>query len=378
VPVKAKLVEVKWDKKKPEPKPVPNGKVVNVQFNPESLKVSYSNENRGGGQPGGGGGQFVGIGTSKMTVELLFDTTHTGRDVRRLTKDVAFFIEPLDPRKRKGSKQNTSKNRVPPGIRFEWGTFLFSGVAESMEETLDYFSEEGVPLRATVSLSLTRQQVKFDLREGKGLGEGGSAQKTPDIEPIERALKNDSLQRMAGRNDRSDDWKPIAAANNIDNPRRLPPGAPVNLNARPPASARGAASSQASASASASFSGAARGAVSAGASGSSQAGFSAGLGAGTGFGGSPGASDSASAGASASLGTGVGGSFGAEASASLGIGDGFASGIFAGASAQASASATARGSASAFAGFGVSGSTSARARSGVSGRIVSPSSLLDI
>ena len=46
---------------------------------------------------------------------------------------------------------------VPPVVRFEWGTFLFSGLIESYRETLDFFSSEGVPLRAQVSLSMTHQ-----------------------------------------------------------------------------------------------------------------------------------------------------------------------------------------------------------------------------
>lgn len=50
-------------------------KRVTVQFNPQTLKVSLSNQNAGGSQPGGSSTQFVGQGTTKLTLELWFDVT---------------------------------------------------------------------------------------------------------------------------------------------------------------------------------------------------------------------------------------------------------------------------------------------------------------
>jgi hypothetical protein len=94
---RARLVEIQWDDNQQQFNPVSNGTVVAVHFNPESLKVSFANENRGGNQPAGGGGQFVGNGTSKMTVDLLFDTTEAGTDVRLITEQVAKFVQAKDP-----------------------------------------------------------------------------------------------------------------------------------------------------------------------------------------------------------------------------------------------------------------------------------------
>ena len=53
------------------------------------------------------------------------------------------------PRSSPATRTTAARRR---GCRFEWGSFIFQGVVDSMDETLDYFSEEGVPLRATVSL----------------------------------------------------------------------------------------------------------------------------------------------------------------------------------------------------------------------------------
>ena len=67
-------------------------KKVTVQFNPQSLKVALSNQNSGGDQPGGSSRQFVGSGSSKLTVELIFDTSDDGSDVRAKTQEVGYFV----------------------------------------------------------------------------------------------------------------------------------------------------------------------------------------------------------------------------------------------------------------------------------------------
>ncbi len=314
---KARLVEIAWNTNQTQFNPVQDGANVTVQFNPETLKVTYTNQNRGGSQPGGGGGQFVGNSTSKLAVTLFFDTTETSMDVRRLVKQVAYFIEPKVP-KGQSAGANTSPNRVPPGISFEWGTFFFRGVVDSLEENLEYFSEQGVPLRATVSLNITRQQIIFDINDKGELGKGKTATGEPPIgtEQVEAARQGDSVPSMAARQNRSGDWKSIAAANGIDDPLHLQAGAIVNLNAQAGASAGLSGGTGLTASPSASASG------SVGASGGAgaQAGFSAGLGAGTGFGASAGASAGFGAGASAGFGAGASAGLGAGASAGFGGG----------------------------------------------------------
>src|SRR4051794_38469129 len=78
---------------------------VTVQFNPETLKVSFSNQvvppSGTGDQSQPSAIQFVGKGTTKLSVQLWFDVTATPPqgeeavdDVRQLTKKVAYFITP--------------------------------------------------------------------------------------------------------------------------------------------------------------------------------------------------------------------------------------------------------------------------------------------
>lgn len=199
---------------------------VEVQFNPQSLKLSLSNQNTGGDQPGGSTKQFVGSGSSKLSLELLFDTSDTGKDVRAETQKVAYFVMAKQ-------QDNEDDKRKPPNVRFQWGSFIFEGVIDSMDETLDYFSEEGVPLRATVALNLSRDDIVVLRGNARG---GGAGNATGATSPLDSARPGDSIASMAARIGASADWKAIASANDIDDPLRLEAGARVNLNVKASAS----------------------------------------------------------------------------------------------------------------------------------------------
>src|SRR4051812_18967920 len=122
---RAKLIELNQqftDKKD-------GGNSVEVQFNPESLKVTFANQlvqPQGGDQAAGNPGrQFVGAGTTKLALQLWFDVTAMEQDpvddVRRLTQKVIYFMTP--------QKSDADANKLaPPGVRFQWGSFLFDGM----------------------------------------------------------------------------------------------------------------------------------------------------------------------------------------------------------------------------------------------------------
>jgi hypothetical protein len=229
---KAQLVEIRWNESG-ETETVPNGKTVTVQFNPASLRVSYSNQVQTNDQSDSSSTQYVGKGSSKMSLELIFDVSMPAgddgqsspvTDVRKVTEEVAFFMTP------KQDEANTERF-IPPGVRFVWGTFMFEGIAESMDETLELWSEDGIPLRATVTMNLSQQGVVFGWNPSAtpppaGAGPGGA----PGTAPLQAARAGDSVQGLAARAGKAGDWKQIASANGIENPRNLPTGQLLNLN----------------------------------------------------------------------------------------------------------------------------------------------------
>jgi hypothetical protein len=169
--------------------------------------------------------QFVGAGTTKLSLQLWFDVSAPlpldqimAKDVRKLTQKIAYFITP----------QESGQSFRPPAVRFSWGSFQFDGIMDSMEESLEFFSNDGIPLRASVSISLSQQKItKFVFRGGNGLQALGAALGTVPLTPVPAGA---TLQSLADARGLGGNWQKIAAANNIENPRQLLPGQLLNLN----------------------------------------------------------------------------------------------------------------------------------------------------
>ncbi len=345
--VKAILQEISWDD---SGQTTDGAKVVPVQFNPDTLKVSFSNQVVSGDQRGAAAMQFVGTGTTKLAFDLWFDVTNPEHvlvdraehtlivdpkagtpkgtalpdDVRALTKDVVHFITP--------GKDNRGTARepkyIPPGVRFLWGTFKFEGIVESITESLEYFSADGRPLRAKISLSLTRQEIQFVAPKQ------GAAAKPP-----QQAQDGDSAASLKGK--ASGDpagWQSMAAANGIENPRRLAVGTMVDVSAGASGGIGGSVGGGIGFGVQAGVAGGA------GIAGSVGGGIGGSVGGGIGGGLRGGISGGSGGGASGGVGTGRSGSIGGALSG--GASGTTAGGISAGLTGGAAASASARASAS--------------------------------
>lgn len=201
-----------------------------VQFNPESLKVSFSNQIQtpagAGDQQGTPARQFVGAGTTKLSMQLWFDVTaplpegeEQADDVRKLTQKIAYFITPKED----------GDQYVPPAVRFIWGSFQFDGIMDSLDENIEFFSSEGKPLRASMSLNLSQQKITLFTFRDTGAAPGG-ASPTPGTTPLTQAPAGSTLQGLAASLGKAGDWQAIAEANGIENPRILRPGQLIDMN----------------------------------------------------------------------------------------------------------------------------------------------------
>ncbi|MDC0747863.1 CIS tube protein [Polyangium mundeleinium] len=135
---------------------------IDVDFNPASLqltmetKLAQSKDKKLGKQ------QVVNESTSKLSMELVFDTTVTGANVCDKTEQVARML-------------GDTKGSPPPEVLFSWGAFAFTGLVDSYKETIEFFSADGVPLRSTVALGMTSKKDVFNrgpdgLKAGKWAG----------------------------------------------------------------------------------------------------------------------------------------------------------------------------------------------------------------
>ena len=241
------------------------GVSLTVDFDPKSLALSYNPTGPAPGStttPAGtwseGPAQQTGLTTS-LTVDLTFDTSTTGDSVQGKTDQLVRLTKPVTPATSQQSKAPARKV-----VRFNWGTFLFYGTVSSMSQTIDFFSEDGVPLRAAVHLSLSEVSPRDpDSGSGEGAGTGAgqgagasaglgisasfgasagltagaalsadaSVNASVGTTEVTLAQSGDTVQAIAARAGGQASWKAVASANGIDNPRLVPPGTVINASA---------------------------------------------------------------------------------------------------------------------------------------------------
>lgn len=189
-------------------------RAITVHFNPESLKLSYSvtvKADTASKNSSDQSAQQSSNSSAKLAVDLVFDTTDLFEDqqddadvVKQITsKIVAAFVAPPEP-------DNGQQGKPVPAnpCLFLWGTFQFVGLVESYNETLEFFSASGVPLRAAVSISLTENRYKVTNVPQRVPGQ---AQPLPPGSPIGQALTNAGMDPT--------DWRGAALGNGLETPR---------------------------------------------------------------------------------------------------------------------------------------------------------------
>ena len=141
-----------------------------VDFNPQSLRLTHSVMGPTGAQQAVSSGdekqaaaaQPTGFQTD-LSLELLFDTSRGGGDVRDRTLQLVQMARLPE----EGATAAPAKR-----VRFTWGSFFFVGQIRSLGETIDLFGPDGMPLRATVSVSIGGTAAQRDSRPGSGGGLG--------------------------------------------------------------------------------------------------------------------------------------------------------------------------------------------------------------
>lgn len=236
-PERGKLIPVSGKENTPD-----LDNAVNVQFNPTSLRVGLSNSLNSGDQRNSEkAAQYVSSSSSSLSIELTFDTTlpddyvdeQSSPDVRLLTRKIAErFMKPGDL-----VEEGSENRQVPSRCLFQWGAFEFVGLVEKFDETLDFFSPEGTPLRATVSLSLKEDSYQFRNRDAErterdmptlsGTGNSDQPGSGASTRPVQGASdKNNSKGKTS--------WRETALYNGVENPR-LPSGSEIATPSEGPA-----------------------------------------------------------------------------------------------------------------------------------------------
>jgi LysM repeat protein len=161
--------------------------------------------------------QFVRGQNEKLNLDLFFDTTTTttqvnwdasGPDVRKLTGPFYQLVK------------IQTRTHAPPRILFVWGSLKFKAIVESVTQKFTLFNTNGIPLRATLTVSF---------REYKSLEEQVAELNLQSSDHSKRRVvrQGDTLNRLAAEEyGDPGEWRRIADHNDnvIPNPRRLVPG----------------------------------------------------------------------------------------------------------------------------------------------------------
>jgi len=198
-PTRAKLFPVEGPADKGDP-----ATAIDVQFNPTTLKVALANTLKANERSENtSAAQYVDKSASSLTVELIFDTSIEDTDVRLKTKAIAeAFMKPVES----GDQQ-----LAPKRCLFQWGAFEFVGMMASFDETLDFFSPEGTPLRSAVALKLSEDRYQF--RQGEARK---SQRATPKIGAAGPGGVGDA-NKQAGLDEKA--WRDTALYNGLESPR---------------------------------------------------------------------------------------------------------------------------------------------------------------
>lgn len=275
-----------------------------VHFNPASLRVSLTNQ-FGDDPPE----QHARPTTTKLDVELIFDTTETGMDVRTATAVLRSLATATATAPAAGAASGggaaEQANHSLPKVVFHWGTADYIGVIESLTETLDYWSSDGVPLRATIQVAMKGSSLDFLSYTDR---QSSSSRDNPvpalsDVTPAPTPTNGKGATDTATKGGDPKAGRGLAAANGLES-MRAPGGASIG------------ASAGVSLSAAASFK--MSGGISAGASAGFGIGAAAGASASAGIGASVGVGMAAGAGIGVGGGIGIGGGIGASAGAGIG------------------------------------------------------------
>lgn len=205
-----------------------------VQFNPTELSLDKGAQIAEINIPGLDTPllQFVRGQNEKLNLELFFDTTEQGMgeaavSVTTLTDRVYELIK-IEP-----------QGHAPPICSFAWNNRFpggdlssragnqrrnsFQFVIESIKQKFTLFSPKGVPLRATLTLSLREYKTLDEQLEQLNLS-------SPNRTHSHVLQEGESLSGLAGRYyRRPGEWRAIAEENGIDDPRRLELGRFVEI-----------------------------------------------------------------------------------------------------------------------------------------------------
>jgi len=192
-----------------------SGEEIPVFFNPSEYSIDKANEFSAGSSGKSSLTQFTKENLQTLTMDLIFDSYEEEdgdeKDVRNLTRKIT-DLSKID-----------SEIGAPPIIRFVWGGPVLTGVLTNVKQKFTLFSYEGIPLRATLSITLKEYKSESINTTNKD-----TDKKSEDKTHLVK--KGETLWGIAQvYYNKPTKWKLIANENKINNPRLLQAGSTIKI-----------------------------------------------------------------------------------------------------------------------------------------------------
>ncbi|MFS0519557.1 LysM peptidoglycan-binding domain-containing protein [Nostoc sp. UIC 10607] len=185
------------------------GEAISVRFNPGEYSLDVSNSFAEIGIPGLRTPpiQYIRGNARTLKMELFFDSFEQEVDVRAQTQRLTTLLN------------QDRRTQAPPILLFSWGSFNFKCVLESVGQRFTMFLRDGTPARATLTVTFREyEEVNFEIQRGFLIG-------SPTVKNI---VEGNTLSKLAGETiGNPEDWRRLAEANNIENPRKLRAGSSI-------------------------------------------------------------------------------------------------------------------------------------------------------
>lgn len=190
------------------PQSPPGATAIPVLFNPTRYGLGASNQLAEIGIPGLPAPilQYLRGASRSLTMQLFFDTYEAGTSVTTYT-DAVYSLLDIE-----------ATTHAPPICEFRWQALSFTGVIERVDGQFTLFLGDGTPVRATLDVTF-RELV--DLQTAVKETNTQSA----DHATTHTVMRGETLSAIAAQEyGDPGQWRPIANANQLDNPRLLSPG----------------------------------------------------------------------------------------------------------------------------------------------------------
>lgn len=197
------------------PDGTPNSKnKIPVFFNPSEYSIDKANEFSTGSSGKSSLTQFTKENLQTLTMDLIFDSyeeeDEDKKDVRILTRKIT-DLSKID-----------SKIGAPPIITFIWGGPVLTGVLTNVKQKFTLFSYDGIPLRATLSITLKEYKS-----ESININEETAEKNKDKFHLVKRGETLSGIAKIYYNNPSK--WKVIANENKINNPRLLREGSTITI-----------------------------------------------------------------------------------------------------------------------------------------------------